>query len=69
MIMLTMMMVMMLEMMLTMMLVMMLMMSFVTFNEEGCVVSIVNSRIPKVLTENFLCTSWYIHKGIHMVLK
>jgi hypothetical protein len=51
--MLTMMMVMMLEMMLTMMLVMMLMMSFVTFNEEGCLVSIVNLRVPKVLVENF----------------
>jgi hypothetical protein len=51
--MLTMMMVMMLEMMLTMMLVMMLMMSFVTFNEEGCLVCIVNLKIPKVLVQNF----------------
>ncbi len=53
MIMLTMMMVMMLEMMLTMMLAMMLVMSFVISNEEGCLVSIVNLRIPKVIVEKF----------------
>jgi hypothetical protein len=44
---------MMMMMIVTMMLVMMLVMSFVTSNEEGCLVSIENLKIPKVLMENF----------------